>query len=97
MIGTLRGLAHALQLLNPLIVIVVLVVGAALTVVRPAWARRWLLGMALIYWFLSTSMGTAAVVTPLARGFEQIQAANEASGAGKDGVGQRLAASHRAG
>jgi uncharacterized SAM-binding protein YcdF (DUF218 family) len=66
---------------NPFLV-VMLLIGAALLLARPRWGRRWAIGFALAWWFLSTPLGSGLLAAPVARGFHPIEDRREAEGAG---------------
>jgi uncharacterized SAM-binding protein YcdF (DUF218 family) len=66
---------------NPFIV-AVLLAGALLLLARARWGRRFVVALALAYWFVSTPLGSGMLVAPLARGFHPIEDPHAAAGAG---------------
>ena len=61
---------------------VILLIGAILVLARPRWGRRWVLGTAIVYWWVSTPLGSMLLSAPLVRGFHALQDPAEARSAG---------------
>lgn len=72
----------ALRISNSPFIVVMLLAGAALLLVRPRWGRRWVIGLAIAFWFCSTPLGSGLIAGPLARGFHPIEDRQEAEGVG---------------
>ena len=61
-------------------IVVMVLVGAALLLIRPRWGRRWVIGFAIALWFCSTPLGSELLAGSLARGFHPIEDRREADG-----------------
>jgi uncharacterized SAM-binding protein YcdF (DUF218 family) len=61
-------------------IVLMVLVGAALLLVRPRWGRRWVIGFAIAFWFCSTPFGSGLLARPMARGFHPIEDRREADG-----------------
>lgn len=61
---------------------VILLIGAILVLARPRWGRRWVLGTAIVYWWVSTPLGSMLLSVPLVRGFHALRDPVEARSAG---------------
>ena len=61
--------------------VVVLTIGVVLLFVRPRGGRRWFVGLAVAYWFVSTPFGSMLLVRPLVGGFHSIEDVREAESA----------------
>jgi uncharacterized SAM-binding protein YcdF (DUF218 family) len=57
-----------------------LAVGAVLLILRPRWGRRWMIGLAILFWVCATPIGSELLARPLARGFHRIEHQHEAAG-----------------
>jgi uncharacterized SAM-binding protein YcdF (DUF218 family) len=73
---------ETLRMGNVEFIVIVVAIGALLLFVRPRWGRRWIVTMALGYWFVSTPLGSTLLITPLTRGFQPITLGDDVAPAG---------------
>ena len=82
MTGIINWAKENLALGNIAVTVALLAVGAVLLLLRPRWGRRWIVALALGYWFLSTPFGSALFIKPLVLPFHSIDDRREAASAG---------------
>jgi len=72
----------ALRVGNVTFIVFILAVGVVLLFVRPRLGRRWMTAVVLGYWFVSTSLGSTLLITPLVGSLHSIEDAREAGAVG---------------
>ena len=82
MIDIVNWAKETLRLGNIAFIVVILAMSAVSLVLRPRWGRRWIVAVALAYWFVSTPLGSGILVGPLVRGYHPLESAAEAGSVG---------------
>jgi uncharacterized SAM-binding protein YcdF (DUF218 family) len=77
-----NGAKELLRFGNVEFILLLLAVGVLLLYTRPRWGRRWVVAVALVYWFVSTPFGSTLLMAPLTRGLQTIQRAADAGEVG---------------